>query len=242
MTIVIILTIVLGFSIRTYEPKSLSNIISSYIQNESIDRSSWFWQDMEVVSVDATINSRYPEIAIDSKNNIHIVWEEWTGGYDIHYRMWDYQSKTWSLTENIAPLSGIAERPSIAIDKNDNIHVVWNDDNNYYGTAGIDWDIVYRMKAADSDTWTDIEVVSTESTGHSVYPSIDVDGSGNLHVVWYDGTDYLGCGTDADVFYKKWHSASSVWGTTEVVSTESTDHSSIAEVERALLELGHLQK
>jgi len=230
ITITIILTISLGFLLKPSEVESLPNISHTNILQDSVDRSSWSWQEMEVVSIDAIINSRYPEIAIDSKNNVHIVWEEWTGGYDIHYRMWNYQTKSWSATENIAPLSGVAERPSIAIDKNDNVHVVWNDDNNYYGTTGTDWDIVYRMKAADSDTWTDIEVVSTESTDHSVYPSIDVDGSGNLHVVWYDGTDYLGCGTDADVFYKKWHSASSSWGTAEVVSTESTDHSSIAEV------------
>jgi hypothetical protein len=196
----------------------------------SLDRSSWFWHVTEVISVDATISSRYPEIAVDSKNNIHIVWEEWTGGYDIHYRMWNSQTKTWSDTENIAPISGVAERPSIAIDQNDNVHVVWNDDHDYTGTSGSEWDIVYSMKNANTGIWTDIEVVSTESTGISVYPTIEVDGSGNLHVVWYDGTDYLSCGTDADVFYKKWHSASSSWGTTEVVSTESSLISSIPEV------------
>ncbi len=196
----------------------------------SIDRSSWFWQDTEVISVDATLNSRYPEIAIDSKNNIHLVWEEWTGGYDIHYSMWNYQTKTWSAAENIAPLSGVAERPAIAIDDNDNIHVVWNDDYNYYGTAGTDQDIIYSMKAADSNTWSDVEIVSTEGIGFSVYPTMDIDGSGNLHVVWYDTSDILSSGIDYDVFYKKWDSSSSTWGALELVSTESDDLSSIPEV------------
>lgn len=220
----------LSFIILNTTFAEISNQNLSYTIVKSIDRSSWFWQDTEVISVDATLNSRYPEIAIDSKNNVHLVWEEWTGGYDIHYSMWNYQTKIWSDTTNIAPLSGIAERPSIAIDQSDNVHVVWNDDYDYYGTSGSEWDIVYSMKPADSDSWTDVEVVSSESTGVSVLPTIDIDGSGNLHVVWYDGTDLLGCGTDADVFYKKWHSASSSWGTTEVVSTESSLISLIPEV------------
>jgi len=47
------------------------------------------------------------------------------------------------------------------------------------------------------------EVVSTESTDNSYYPSLAVDPDGNIHVAWYDDTDYGGAGTDADVFYKR---------------------------------------
>ncbi|MFX1393805.1 MAG: hypothetical protein ACFFAH_09550 [Promethearchaeota archaeon] len=49
-----------------------------------------------------------------------------------------------------------------------------------------------------------------------------MDSSGNVHVAWQDDTDYDGSGGDRDIFYKRWNATTSVWTTTEVVSTEST--------------------
>ncbi len=197
----------------------------------AIDRSGWSWDEIEVISIESTLSSHYPDLAIDSSNNLHAVWDDNTGGYMIYYAMWDALTETWSSMELVSPDSTVvAERPSIAIDKDDNIHVVWNDDTNYYGTAGSDPDVCYSMKAADSSSWTSVEIISTESTGFSVYPKIDCDGEGNLHVVWYDGTVYGGSGADADIFYKKWHASSSSWGVAEVVSTESDDFSGLPQL------------
>jgi len=61
--------------------------------------------------------------------------------------------------------------------------------------------------------------------GSSGGPTIAVDGAGNVHVAWYDYTNYGGSGTDWDIFYKRWNATSSTWTTTEVVSTESTNGS-----------------
>ena len=66
------------------------------------------------------------------------------------------------------------------------------------------------------------EVISTESTGLSDYPSLAVDPEGNIHVAWWDLTDYGTSGSDADIFYKRYEVGSG-WTTTEVVSTESTE-------------------
>ncbi len=40
--------------------------------------------------------------------------------------------------------------------------------------------------------WTTAEVVSTESTGGSRFPTIAMDSSGNVHIAWVDYTDYSG--------------------------------------------------
>ncbi len=69
--------------------------------------------------------------------------------------------------------------------------------------------------------WTTTEVVSTESTVGSWWPSLAVDTLGNIHVAWYDETDYAGAGTDLDIFYKRWEASTFSWTTTEVVSTVS---------------------
>ena len=70
--------------------------------------------------------------------------------------------------------------------------------------------------------WSTTNVVSTESTDLSYPPTIAIDNDGNKHVAWRDQTDYAGSGTDQDIFYNRWDSSTATWGTTEVVSTEST--------------------
>ncbi|GAH69232.1 unnamed protein product, partial [marine sediment metagenome] len=69
--------------------------------------------------------------------------------------------------------------------------------------------------------WTTTEVVSTESTADALGNSISIDASGNVHIAWDDFTDYDGAGIDQDIFYKRWNTSTSLWTTTEVVSTES---------------------
>ncbi|NPD89717.1 MAG: hypothetical protein HGN29_13480 [Asgard group archaeon] len=77
----------------------------------------------------------------------------------------------------------------------------------------------------DSDWfWTDTEVLSKESTQNSEFSEITTDSIGNLHIVWWDPTNYLGAGTDRDIFYKRWETDSNTWTVTEVVS-ESTAES-----------------
>jgi len=70
--------------------------------------------------------------------------------------------------------------------------------------------------------WTTTNVISTESTSVSEYPSLVVDAVGNVHIAWGDITNYAGSGTGYDIFYKRWEVSTSTWTTTEVVSTEST--------------------
>ena len=69
--------------------------------------------------------------------------------------------------------------------------------------------------------WTNLELISTESTGTSIWSDIATDLEGNVHVVWSDLTNYDTSGTDRDIFYKKWVNATETWTTTEVVSTVS---------------------
>jgi len=86
------------------------------------------------------------------------------------------------------------------------------------------------MKATGSSSWTSVEVISTESTGPSYYPDVSCDRDGNLHVVYYDSTDYLSSGVDSDIFYKKRSASTSNWGIAEVISTESDADSSTPKI------------
>jgi len=110
-------------------------------------------------------------------------------------------------------------RASLGVDSSGNVHIAWQDDTDYAG-SGADTDIFYKRFEVCSG-WTPTEVVSTESTGNSEYPSLGVDFHGNVHIAWQDWTDYGGSGADADIFYKRYEVGVG-WTTTEVVSTEST--------------------
>jgi len=130
-------------------------------------------------------------------------------------------SRTEVLTENSVNNS---HNPVIAIDKFDNVYVVW-EDNTVYNSSGMDVDIYYKVWNYTTKTWMPLQLISTESTNDSGEPDIVFDNDGNLHVVWCDFTDYNGAGTDVDVFYKFWNASTNTWTSTEVVSTESTSWS-----------------
>ncbi len=80
-------------------------------------------------------NSLNPTLGIDSQNNVHIAWQEDNNGYDIFYKK--LNNNGINLTGNIPVINNMyphSVNPSLAIDKQDNIHVVWNEDysNLYY--------------------------------------------------------------------------------------------------------------
>ncbi|MCG3217079.1 MAG: hypothetical protein KAS63_10160, partial [Candidatus Heimdallarchaeota archaeon] len=110
---------------------------------------------------------------------------------------------------------------SIATDSSNNLHVVWRDQTPDLAGSGSDVDIFYRYYDSSIETWSTIEVVSSESTSSSIGPVMEMDNEGNFHVIWKDSTDILGSGTDSDVFYKS-RTPAGAWTTTSLVSVDST--------------------
>ncbi|KKN13257.1 hypothetical protein LCGC14_1008190, partial [marine sediment metagenome] len=114
-----------------------------------------------------------------------------------------------------------SEKPKIDVDQNGNAYVVWYEQS----------EVFYKIWNATTNNWTLTGVVSAESAGASNEPDIAIDNAGNVHVVWHDYTDdYLGSGSDEDVFYKRWNATSKSWTITELVSIGSTGPSRFAEI------------
>ena len=132
----------------------------------------------------------------------------------------------WNKTEVIS-INSISDshNPSTTIDSLGNVHITWHDTTDYAG-AGTDSDIFYKSWNKSSSSWLDTVVISTESTAASSDSTLVVDSLGNVHITWWDDTDYAGAGTDSDIFYKSWNKSSSSWLDTVVISTESTAFSS----------------
>ena len=219
---------------------SSSNILSSKailvgVVNEheldSFDCFGWKWSPVQTVSPESTSSSDFPAITVDSSDNIHVVWTDATNlgsdgsDIDIFYTRYDALTSTWASTDVVSTESDASSNiPSIVVDLLGNVHVTWEDNTDYGGT---DKDIFYKYYDCLAEMWSTTEVVSTESSETSTYPSIGVDSLRNIHITWCDYTDYLGSGTDADIFYKRFNASTSMWSTTEVISSISTSNSYI---------------
>ena len=199
---------------------------------------TYLWSDPELISIDSTDTSEYPDIAVDCNGNVHVVWNDNTNDYlgsgtdiDVFYKRWNATSETWTLTEVVSNESSVAsEKPKIDVDQNGNAYVVWYEQSDLVG-SGSDQDVFYKIWNATINNWTLTGVVSTESYEASNEPDIAIDNAGNVHVVWHDYTDdYLGSGSDEDIFYKRWNATSKTWTITEVVSIGSTGASRVTEI------------
>ncbi|NPD88813.1 MAG: hypothetical protein HGN29_08805 [Asgard group archaeon] len=167
------------------------------------------WLPLIFISSESTDDSRHPSMTIDNVGKIHIVWEDITDyeessvDKDIFYKYYDPQLSSWSTTEVITIESTtVSTYATVAVDKKGIVHVTWEDLTPFPGT-GSDYDIYYKFKNSPSDDWSSLTLVSNEMTLNSFVPIIAVDGLGHVHIVWYDETDYDGCGFDYDIFYRK---------------------------------------
>ncbi|MBN2152280.1 MAG: hypothetical protein JW839_12590, partial [Candidatus Lokiarchaeota archaeon] len=176
------------------------------------------WSTTEVVSTENTNDSYSPTLALDGAGNAHVAWtlfDFYLGEMNIYYKRWNATTNAWTVAEEVTTETSFCETPSLTVDGGGNVHVAWQDHINY-GGSGTDLDIFYKRWNPTTDTWTTTEVVSTQSTSASIFPTLAADVSGNVHAAWYDSTDYSSAGTDYDIFYKRWNATSGSWTTTEV--------------------------
>jgi len=199
-----------------------------------IEASVSTWIDPILISVESDEDAMYPDIAIDGVGSVHIVWQDNSENYDsdyeddILYRMWNASLGTFTSTTLISSLStGAARDPAIAVDNAGNVHVVWMDVTNVFG-SGSNWDIFYRMWNKSTNTWwghsATYDVVTSGESAACEYPAIAVDFKGNVHVVWTDYNSMNESDGYADIYYKCWNATRRVWGSLRLVSSESTSY------------------
>jgi len=152
-----------------------------------------------------TGNSYYHQIQIDSAGNPHAVWrDDSDGNSDILYSK--FTGSSWSTPVNISHDSGYSEKPQIKIDSSGSLHVVW--ENSVPGN----YDIFYSKFSGSS--WLAKPVNISRNTGNSYSHQIQIDSSGNPHVVWRDYTP-----GNQDIYYSK--SDGSIWSIPENISHDS---------------------
>ncbi len=198
------------------------------------DFGTGIWGTAEDVSIVSDHNSDEPSLAIDSLDNLHLVWCDHASygpdvDPDIFYRSLDSVTDSWSVTEVLSTI-GTDEKdfPFIAVDSYDNIHVAWSDEADYLGAGALEMDIFYKYKLEAVVNWSPTELVSPLSDSNSYRPCITVDSSGYVHIVYEDFSDILEADAgDFDIFYNYKDPLSGLWATTQLISTDCTGNSRI---------------
>jgi len=134
------------------------------------------------ISASGSYASEYPKVAVDSNDIIHIVWEEKNGSsnnYEIFYRFYNNTNDSLSPIYNVSQNIGVdSEEPDITVDKNNNIHVVWQEDNV----------IKYRNYSFSTETWQGIRTIYTGPAGQET-PEISINSTGDLMALWISEID-----------------------------------------------------
>jgi len=186
------------------------------------------WTTTTVVSTESPGGSTISQIATDSHDNVHVVWQDYSNytnsgiDSDIFYKMKNATTGTWTTTTVVSINSTVdSKSPNMVIDNHDNVHVTWDQSN---GPVP-DYDNFYTMKNATTGTWTAISMISPNSTSLGITPRMAVDSHDNLHLVWMDLSNYTNSGTDFDLFYRVYHIPTHTWTTTTVITNSSTGDS-----------------
>jgi hypothetical protein len=142
-----------------------------------------------------------PKVAVDSGGYSHVIWNN---NGDVFYS--DNTSGLWSTPVNLA----YAASYSIAVDQDNNIHVVYAIYNQNVGEDS------YIMYCNVSPILGCLDPI-TVAVGYSLFdPSIAIDSLGGLHLAYVDGFNT----SSGRVFYR-YRNISGVWDPTEQVTLES---------------------
>lgn len=121
-----------------------------------------------------------PQLALDRKNNLHLVWEEHRPGhrgiYHIHFVGNDHDKET-PKGQLISLDAKYAIGPSLSIDKTGNVYIFWSDLR-----AG-NWEIFFSKLNSEGIKIIDQQRITYTPT-KSLLPTATVDSKGELHLIW----------------------------------------------------------
>jgi hypothetical protein len=151
-------------------------------------------------------SSIHPAVTVDESDNIHVLWaDETPGNYEIYYLTSTNDGVSWGSPKRLSWNSGNSYEPAIDTDST-NIHIVWFDNSS--GKC----EIYYRRSTDAGVTWGSTKRL-TWNANHSYRPSIAVDSSSTIHVVWEDSTP-----GNTEIFYKKSTNGGVNWSNTKRLS------------------------
>jgi hypothetical protein len=129
-------------------------------------------------------NQYYPDIVIDDNGIIYVIWEDKIGGiFSIFFSKSYDGGNTWTPSIKVSdnPLVDGQRMPSIALDTDDSIYVVWID------YIGADTNISFAKSTNQGDNFTLWKQVNDDPGIAKQYqPSVAINDNDNIFVTWID--------------------------------------------------------
>ena len=139
------------------------------------------WSANTLLSTDGANVSGFPDIAVDTEVNIHILWLNGSSTRSVLLRTYDAVSESWEAVQELA--SNITTYYSaIDADAIGNLHVV------YKGNISTNKTINYQKWSKMTETWNTATIISANNSGTRDELTISSDSLGNVHVIWRDQT------------------------------------------------------
>lgn len=132
------------------------------------------WSGITNITDEALIQ-REPALAIDSNDYLHVSWK----GTGLVYRRF---TSSWQTPVTIYNPGYTQQIPCIAIDSSDNVHVVWFGQD---ATHPAYYVVFYCVSLNNGVSFESVETLVTESGESQQQPTIVIDGTDKLHVLWW---------------------------------------------------------
>ena len=173
------------------------NVMNSYSYSFATEMHS-FGQNKQVnLGLD---NNDRPVTVYDSSGNIWTAWHAGSvGSRDIYVSKLAAGEENFGGTVQLTNNTTDQCNPAVALDSNDKLYVVWQD--NREG----DWDI-YVSTSIDGISWSTEIRVNDPNIGNQINPAVVIDGQNYAHVVWQDdraGNQDICIATSSDGFATK---------------------------------------
>jgi hypothetical protein len=180
------------------------------------------WDTPILIPSPEETSSWFPNLAVDSKGRVHVVWNETNHqlmnyaqpGDDINpqelekvfYSVWDGQK--WLPYNDIIPSQRDIIRQDITIDSQDTIHLVYGWLNVYYKQAA-------AGEARSAANWSEPKLINSRQSTYMT----DIDAYKDvLHIVYDDrGAEEGECSNCADIFYRRSTDHGLTWTSPEIL-------------------------
>ena len=149
------------------------------------------WSSDQLVSAAAN-NQALPVLAMDvSLYRVYIAWQDYRNGSDweIYAQKMNALNGTllWSSDANITNDSNFQGDPEIALTSSGELYIAWESNQNVDTGRDIYTRLFSMPDTGPSAEWTSAIKANTDSGSHSQYePTLSVDSSDDLYVVWED--------------------------------------------------------
>ncbi|MCD4728303.1 MAG: fibronectin type III domain-containing protein [Pirellulales bacterium] len=169
------------------------------------DDGGYNWSDPVSLCYNAGYQLNKPQVCCDSNDNVHIIWQTWSGSSNLLSYMKLLPDGTISIDVSyLTQSNNQCWSPQLSIDEQDNVHIAWAKSSQQVTDA-------YYTKIngnlyGDGQSLTDAELTIIPEEAFLInqnirYPKCIVDDYENVHTLFESGT--YGTHTAKSVYYKK---------------------------------------